>query len=81
MNGFAQAQVAERNRERIDNGSKAPKGFDILLQDAISQFNLNQSQISTLNELTRNREIAHATVGHRVYYRKSALERLFVDEE
>lgn len=81
MNGFAKATIAQRNREKRENASKAPKGFDILLADAISQFDLKQSQISLLNEMTRSRRIASANVGTRVYYRRASLERLFLNEE
>ena len=77
MNGFAKAVIANRNREKREEKSIAPKGFDILLADAISQFNMSQADIITLNTLTVNRHIASATVGNRVYYRRTSLERLF----
>lgn len=78
MNGFAQAVIAKRNRERRDaKVNNAPKGFDILLADAILQFDMKQSDIARLNELTRNRQIAHAVVGYGVYYRRSTLESMF----
>lgn len=77
MNGFAKAAMANRNREKREEKSKAPKGFDILLADAISQFDMSQADIITLNTLTVNRQIASASVGNSVYYRKASLERLF----
>ncbi|NLD21666.1 MAG: hypothetical protein GX664_04170 [Bacteroidales bacterium] len=56
---------------------KPPKGFDISLADAILEFHLGVDEIQFLGELTAKRQIAHAVVGHNVYYRRSTIEGLF----
>lgn len=58
---------------------KAPKGFDILLAEAIDDLDLTLEQIKTLGVMTAKREIACAKVGNRTWYRRATLERLFVD--
>lgn len=74
MNGFAKAMTADRHASKR---RRAPKGFDILLADAMLKFNMNQEQINTLGKMTYNNEIAHATRGNEVYYRTETLQRLF----
>lgn len=56
---------------------KPPKGFDISLADVISEFHLGVDKIQVLGEMTAKRQIAHAIVGHNVYYRRATIERLF----
>lgn len=56
---------------------KPPKGFDISLADVISEFNLGVDEIQFLGEITAKNQIAHAVVGHNVYYRRTTIERLF----
>lgn len=51
--------------------------FNILLADVILKYNLTEKDIQKLGEMTATRQIAHATVGHAVYYRKETIERLF----
>lgn len=69
-------KYAQIQRERARR-SGMPKGFDITLADAIAHLNLNEDQIKHLGQITANKEIAHAVVGHQVYYRKGQLERMF----
>lgn len=77
---FTNDKVAEALDERSSAPEvKAPKGFDILMQDAISQFNLDGEQIKKLQHMTANREIANAQLGYYVYYRRATIERLFGD--
>ena len=57
---------------------KAPATFDILLGDAISKLGLNDDEIMKLGKLTATRGgIAHATLGHQVWYRERQLAELF----
>lgn len=58
---------------------KYPKGFDITLMDAISQYQLNEEQIKRLGTETHDRTIAHAFIGHQVYYRRVTIERMFCE--
>lgn len=63
----------------INDGPKYPKGFDITLADVISRYMLTHNQIEKLGEMTAKREIANATYGNNVFYRKATIERLFCD--
>lgn len=74
MSGFAKMMTANRHQQ---NRRRAPKGFDILLADAIIKLNLNEEQIKELGMLTAKGKIAHATMGNEVYYRRGTLERVF----
>lgn len=77
MNGFAKAMIARKHQEKSETRTKAPKGFDILLADVMLQFDFSQDDIVKLGQMTARGQIAHATVGSRVYYRRETIERLF----
>ena len=58
-----------------------PKGFDITLADAVAKLDLNEQQIEKLGKLTAEKRspLAHATIGHQVYYRERQIKELIVD--
>lgn len=58
-----------------------PKGFDISLADVISEFHLGVDEIQFLGEMTAKNQIAHAVIGHNVYYRRTTIERLFNEKQ
>jgi hypothetical protein len=81
MDGFAKGMIAKRQRDNKETASKAPKGFDILLADVISQFNLSIDDLNKLGRMTSDNKIAHAIVGNRTYYRRAAIDRLFPGQD
>lgn len=66
-------------RGRKQKDAVAPKGFDIILADAISKLELSDDEIQHLGQLTATRRsgLAHATIGHQVWYREQQLRTLF----
>ena len=74
-------EIMQQQAATNDHVIKPPKGFDIMLADAISQFKLTLEQIEKLGAMTYNREIASAQIGTRVYYRRATIERLFGNGE
>lgn len=67
----------EKRNEKLNKGKLYPKGFDVTLADVISDYNFSQEQIQRLGQMTVDREIAKATVGRNVYYRRETIERVF----
>jgi len=58
--------------------NKAPKGFDIDMMEVMTKYELTLDQVRELGRLTAKRGgIAHATIGHQVYYRSRQIEELF----
>jgi hypothetical protein len=68
-----------RRQKADEKRGMMPAGFDISLANVMTEYNLDDKQIRQLGELTATRQIASATVGHNVFYRKATIERLFVD--
>ncbi|MND75567.1 hypothetical protein D3C80_671930 [compost metagenome] len=55
----------------------APKGFDIDMMEVMTKYDLTLDQVRELGKLTATRGgIAHATIGHKVYYRSRQIEEL-----
>ncbi|MNU34927.1 hypothetical protein D3C71_235150 [compost metagenome] len=58
--------------------NRAPKGFDIDMMELMTKYELTLEQVRHLGKLTATRGgIAHATIGHKVYYRSRQIEELF----
>jgi hypothetical protein len=58
--------------------NNAPKGFDIDMMEVMTKYELTLDQVRHLGHLTATRGgIAHATIGHKVYYRSRQIEELF----
>jgi predicted phage tail protein len=75
MNGPYQTRSTRTVRKAVNN---APKGFDIDMMEIMTTYELTLDQVRHLGKLTATRGgIAHATVGHKVYYRKRQIEELF----
>jgi hypothetical protein len=77
MQAYTKWAIQQRQDAKKSPYPQPPKGFDISLADAMSEFNLDEKQIKELGELTARREIANAQVGRNVYYRRATIERLF----
>jgi hypothetical protein len=80
---FGQKMREKRNQdkreEKLNKKTWTPKGFDISLADAISEFDMTHSQIQLVGEMTAKRQIANAKVGRNVFYRRATIERLMAD--
>lgn len=83
MNGFGKYMQQQRAKDKRAIEPYFPKGFDIALLDVISEFNLSEGEIKQLGELTATKRsgLAHATIGHQVYYRRAQIQRLFRGEQ
>jgi hypothetical protein len=66
-------------RKAKEGKTQYPKGFDILLSDAIVELSLTVDNIKELQAMMKDRHtgLAHATMGTNVFYRRAQLERLF----
>ncbi|MNB69334.1 hypothetical protein D3C75_158620 [compost metagenome] len=75
MRGIYNTRGLKTVRKAVNN---APKGFDINMIEIMTEYELTLEQVKELGRLTAMRGgIAHATVGHNVYYRRRQIEDLF----